>query len=57
MKKFVLLTLIACFFLPSCVSQNSLTQYQAKNVRKFNKQKWRKKRDRNVYLIKEKDKN
>ena len=56
MKKFVLLILIACFFLPSCVSQNSLTQYQAKNVRKFNKQKWRKKRDRNVYLMKEKDK-
>jgi hypothetical protein len=56
MKKFVLLILITCFVLPSCVSQSGLTQYQSKNVRKFNKQKWRKKRDRNVYLMKEKDK-
>jgi PBP1b-binding outer membrane lipoprotein LpoB len=54
MKKFVLLILITCFVLPGCVSQSGKTNYQAKNIRNFNKQKWRKKRDRNVYLIKEK---
>ena len=56
MKKFTLLLLIICFVLPSCVTQTGLTRYQTKNVKKFNKQKWRKKRDRNIHFMKEKDK-
>lgn len=56
MKKLIIFLLITCFVLPSCVTQTGLTRYQTKNVRKFSKQKWRKKRDRNTHFMKEKDK-